>query len=376
MAILNFTGFESGSTDESASTGGGSLSIQTSIKRSGTYSLRVSPTTTNTGYVELRGHGADGNLNADLNVATAYYRTYLYMATIPASGSEQIFLVRGTGSTNKFSVRINSTGVLSIYNSTGSQIGSNGTTVLSTSTWYRIELLCATGNPASYELRINGVTEFSGTANMGVANNAGIRLGKTQNVSSQTVDFYYDDVAISDSGWLGDSKVSILVPNANGSTMQWTAGTGSSNYLEVDEIPRDTTTHVQNTGGTGEIALFAMENSSVQSISGTIYAVKALIGARESVSTTSSVKLRVRSGGVDSDTTGLDVATTNTSLARVYETDPADSASWTTSKIDGLEVGAVEAGTAIVRLTSVVLMVLWQDSGTPARTSDFMSFFH
>lgn len=356
MATLNLTGFESGGTAELQSLTG-TASVQSSIKRTGTYAFRSNPTTTALGWCLLRGFATTGIL-ATYNVATVYHRFYFRVDTLPAANNEPIFTSRTTTSTVKLELRVTSAGNLQAYDTGGVQLGSDGATTLSTGTWYRIEVQVGTGAAASYEIKIDGVSELSGTGDLNTGNNLECTLGKQANRNSQTVDFYYDDVRVSDSAFPGAGEVKVLKPTADGSTQQWTAGTGASDWQEVDEIPTSDAEYVQSTAGAGEIALFAMQDTATVGITGTVNALINFCRTREDATVTSSNFIRLKSGATSSDnTSGLNGSTTVVSRGKAFDVDPDTAVAWTLSGVDAIECGSREANAVAMRLTTVLVMV-------------------
>lgn len=353
-ARIALNGMESGSENPEFVTKSGTLSVVTTPKRSGDYALRVNPTTTGVGWARMGGHDASG-VKGDYSAATAYFRWYFYVATLPASGSEPIFQAQQGGGPTKFTLRITSSGTLAAYDSAGT-LQATGSTVLSASTWYRLECKVETGASAAWEVLIDGTVEISGTANVGTGNNGRSAFGKVADVSGQSVDFYYDDIAIDDAAYPGAGAILRLVPTANGSTMQWTAGTGSSNYLEVDDVPFAEASYVKNVA-TNDVALFALTDTSVAGITGTINAVRPLIYPRLDSTGTNALSFRLKSGATTDTLSTLALTTGGAYLSKVYATDPNTSTAWTLSGVDALEVGAIETSAILSRLMDVHVYV-------------------
>lgn len=127
MGILGMSGFEMGSNMEAEAFIGGA-SIVTNIKRTGDYALRISATGTGTGYCRISGYDYTG-MKTSFSAATAYYRFYIYIATLPASLNEEIASLGNTGSGGKLYVRVTSAGNLQAYAADGTtQLGSDGAT--------------------------------------------------------------------------------------------------------------------------------------------------------------------------------------------------------------------------------------------------------
>lgn len=377
MAILQFTGFEYGAFSASGSGGGfdsasfsgtqdASCTISSSIKKTGGYALRLAPTTTNWQTAVFGGYGADGRPNgatAGFNVATIYSHFDFYYTTKPASSSEEMFRVNDTATgALKFSVRLQSDGKLAIYDSTNTIIGSAGATTLSATTWYQIRVKVGTGLTGAYQVLINGVSEFSGTANLLVTNVGLVALGKGANQNSQSVDYSYDNVVMDDATFpSGTTTVLALKATANGSTMNWGTGTNSSDFNEVITIPEDGTKYVKTTTGAGTpiLGLFAMQDCSTVGITGTIQAVKAIIVTRENASNSSAHFPRILSSGSTVDVSPLNGSTIPTPQFVLSLTDPATAVAWTISGVNALEAGAVENNNVSVRCHLVLVEVLW-----------------
>lgn len=367
MSILNFSGFESGSptiaSDLDIASGSG-MSYSTSTVRTGTYALRCNATAGNAGYQTVQTYAAAGTLTTFSAINT--YATFFFRyATAPASGSEYMYSTFSTVGALKFGIRLNSSANLEIYDSASTIIGSAGSTTLSANTWYRIDVYTGTGTTGNYQVQIDGVEEFIGSANLTAFNSGSIRLGKYVNVGSQTVDFFYDDCVISDSSYItGDPEVRVSIPTANGTTMTWTGGTGSSDYQEVDEIPPSDADAVTSlTSGAPNDAQFVMQDTSTIGVTGTINAIKACTRTRENITATSSCnRVVIWSGSSNSATTAVNTNTSYTAGGLIRETDPDTGSAWTSSGVDAVQCGARENNNVGQRLGTILMYVL----STPA----------
>lgn len=357
MATVNFWGAESGDTVDCRATGG-TFSIQTSTVRTGTYALRTNPTGSGAGWVEIGAYDASGQ-HAAASVATGYTRFYFRYATKATVIQERIFTINTNFNQLKFFATLTAAGTISVYDANISLI-TTGATILSANTWYRIEVKVGTGASGAYELKIDGVSEVSGTADLHTNNWGVIRLGKTLNMNTNTVDYFYDDVLIDDAGFPGAGQSVVLLPNANGSTAEWTGGTNSSNYAEVDEVPHDTdTTYIKKSSAASQQHLVAFQDSSTISNLGTINSVKIGIRTREdSGGTASATFARIRNGSTDSDNSSNNGTTSYLQTFRVQNTDPNTSSAWSSGGLDSVEGGVVDtASVSAVRCTSVLLYV-------------------
>ena len=376
MAILNFAGFEVGSTAEcslvsNAGTGASAPSIVTTPVRSGsgTYALKCSCTgnNNNASYVEIRGLAATGVPDTTYSAATSYHRIYVYFETIPASsGREEFFFIGKLTSGGKLVLSVNYLGQIVVENSSYSAVATS-TVACSLNTWYRFEVMSTTSaSNSAYEVRIYNesgalLETMTGTCAQTNDPNTRILLGKPQNISTRALVAYFDDWAVSDSGWVGDGACVRLAPTANGATQQWTAGTNSSNYAEVDEVPSDSdTTYIQSVGTAGHKAMFEFQKPWTKSVGDTINAVKLHAVVKEPSSVTSSTVLRIESGASNQESSGYNGSTSYANLFLLSTTDPDTSAAWTLYGLADAEAGVKEANAVAVRCSTVCLMV---DSG-------------
>lgn len=359
--ILNFTGFEFGDLTKEFSTTSGTFSNDGTTKYSGSYSLRTNPTTTNTGYVTFR-----NELNSSFNVTSVYGSFRFRVATLPSSSTEPIFFWSGTSFPSKFELRIQSDGRLRAYNSTGTLIGQSASS-LSTNTWYLIEFYLENTSTADFLIKVNGVNEISETADLLSDNYAAISVGKTSNRNSQTVDFYYDDLSISSSGYISGARVVLLTPTSNGTNTAWT-----NDWDECEELPPDDATSMISTGTVNNKESFNFQNYSDKSLDAgsRIVSFKPTVRAREVAVGTPQFAILTRNGSTEDVSANITPTSTWTTYGKIYNNDFIDSNDWSLSEIDGIEIGAQHtvSSTNIVDITSVLGYVLYYDAKTPSYT--------
>lgn len=342
MAITNICGFETGAggTDNEGTLAGAGATIQTSTKRTGDYALKINPTTTATAtfLIYLRYLGT-GFTDPSTGLATIYYKFYLNIAALP-SAAEPIFQAINTSAGVKFELRLNSAGKLTALDSDLASLGT-GSTVLSTGTWYRIEVSVATGASAAWEILINGASELSGsTANLTTSNNLWVYLGKGTNRNGSGYDVYYDDIAVSDSAFPGAGAVACIRPNGNGNYTAWT-GTSTDVDDLTSQANNDADATFINSSTNTQAETVALESCSDRGISGTINCVKSIAVVRD-ITNTTNIQMRTRvtsPGTADTDTTNVDLAPSYRALAQIFPTNPSGGAAWATAGVDSLEVG-------------------------------------
>ena len=372
MSYLNICGFDTGDASEAFSVTG-TTSIQNTTTYSGIgYALRCNPTTTATGWCALGSLPTSGAQTNGTSVgAQSWFTVHFLYNTKPASGDEIIFRFRDGSGNQKLEVRLNSSGKLAAYDSTTTLI-TTGSTVLASGTWYALSSTCANGASASWEVRIGGVSEISGTNNLGTNGSGSVNLGKSLNRNGNTVDFYYDDFAWSNSAYPPDGIARLLKPNANGANQSWSIGAGSgSHYQQVNEIPPDgDTTYLLSPLVTNDLETEQLQTGTSQSVSGTINTVKSCADLKQNV--TGGTARVVLVSGATTDTTSADF-TAGSSYAliqKMYDTDPNTGAAWTQAAIDKpLETGGKNTSAVNqVRMTWTGAVVFYTPSVARERT--------
>ena len=356
MARKIFSGFEWGVAEFAAS--GGTFSFSTTTVRPGgsVRSLRINPSAGGSGWVRLETFSATGAPATAYSVATGYHTLFFYYATRTTSSSTQIFTSYTTANA-KLYVELDLNGKLKVYDSTGTTVAT-GSVTLSANTWYQIDVKVGTGNPGPWEVRLDVTAEvLSGNHNILTTNENRCVVGPNGGTEG-AIDYFYDDFSLDDAAYPGEQVTVAKHPNANGSTMQWTAGTAPSNWTTVDEAVPAAADYVMTTGAGNEVALFDLEAAATApAVSGTIHSTLGLVQAREDTAGATTFKLRLRSNVTNSDNSTLDIGATTITNGRYVDLDPDTGAAWTTGGIDGAEVGAVEASTVAVRMSTAVLMV-------------------
>jgi len=380
-ALVNIVGFNTGdaSTNGEVSSLAGSISAPAATSRSGGAALKVNPTTTAVSAARIGAFATTG-AKASFDKSRIYTTFYFRYATKPASGDEMFFGTEDSTAANKGSLRINSSGQVVVYDS-AETADATSVVALDADTWYRFDVDFATGTDAAWQVKIfndptsgNGtggptlLETMSGTMNLLTTNHALAIFGKEVNYNGNTVDFFYDDIAISDSAYVGDHQIFVGKPNSDGvlGYIEWTAGTGST-YAVVDEIPHSITDYIQSSTS-NQSAMFGLESSSTMGVGATINAIKAHVYVREYINSRTGFYIKVASDGFSSDTSAnqINLGGTNVGIFHLLETDPATESAWTQAGIDEMEIGGVSALEPAVRMSGAYLYV----SSVPTYTDD------
>jgi len=220
--------------------------------------------------------------------------------------------------------------------------------------WHHFELSVTirTSTNGAYELRHNEVNVLSGSgvnlANAG-SDQADIFALRFVNNFSTTV--FFDDINCKDSTttenntFLGDFVIEGKLPNANGTTIQWTNDAGSgSNFNNVQDsgasAPDESGaggTNSSDTSGQKDLYAFA----DLTEIDGSIAFVQVGVQLAMAAAGSRSVKIKYRdNGGTEADVSTVVVAsTTYDEFFAVMDQNPAVPADWDVTDINGGEWG-------------------------------------
>lgn len=303
---------------------------------------------------------ADGG-QSNIDVATVWMKFdfYIRAAPVTATNAEQIASIRHAGG-SKLILKLRGDRKIEVW-------GSGGGTLLFTSvaltlsTKYRIEIKCGTGVSASWELKIDGVEVGSGLANLNVANVQFCVIGKQWNYFSERLDITYDNVAIDEKGYPGDTQISYLAFQGEGNYSGWDAVGDTPKIDCVDDIqhagPNGETDYISTS--TAAAAYTALLHSGAEmGITGQVRSLRVMAWVRK-VGTVDSYRVRLRSGSTNSDS---DLFTPSISdyhaISKLYMSDPSTGGAWTVSSLDDVEVGVVSGASAVEhRCTAMACLV-------------------
>lgn len=360
-AVTNLIGFETGTLTFDINALSGTGNANSGTVNTGTYSFEANPTTVNTGFINFGiQYLATGQMDVSTSIGTNTFTCFYFdYATKPTVNYEEIFRVRTGGGSDKFFMGLDSSGKLIAYDSTAAPIATS-TTVLSSGTWYQLCIKVGTGAAGAYELKINGVSEFSGTASLTVTAAGSISMGKINNRNGNGVDYFFDDISV-DTAAYNPGVVKQLIPNAAGTTNNWTGGTNASDWNEVKQIPSDADTTYVKSITANDVALFNVTDTATAGITGTVSGVK-VISIERDEGGVSGLQTELSSSGVVASTTTNDPAAAYVQRGKIVATDPNTSAAWTLAGVDAVQVGILNTLSIASRMTSEFLQVLY----TPA----------
>lgn len=360
-----------GTLDHSDS--GTAPAISTTTKHSGAASYRINASGSSIWFGQ--------QYKASDSSTQAWFRAYVYFATLPAAEAE-IMSLWTTGGSRQLNITVDNAGAMRMRDSGGTQKGSTSS-ALSTSTWYRIEFTSTvSAGSAVMEARIDGAA-FATASNGNVGNHSRFLLGCP--AAGQTYDIYYDDIAVNDSSgsaqtsWPGAGSVVYIRPDGQGDNNAWLHDSGgagdANNYTECNETtPNDATSYVKRTSTGAKVDDYACGSSSGAGIGATdlikFVAVGARVGALSATATGRNYAARIKSQASGTVTTGATAAcningwTTHVVAApKNYQltsyTDPQAGGAWTPSLLDTMQIGVttVTSSANEIRVSTVWAVV-------------------
>jgi hypothetical protein len=221
-----------------------------------------------------------------------------------------------------------------------------GTTTLSLNTWYWIEFkyTCAsTSGAVSASCKIGGVTECSQVGSSGGTSTNGTSADTVQVLNPTTAqtnvdDFYAcDGTGSNNNDFLGDSRVETLRPNGAGYSTQFSHTGGSSNWQSVDETTEDGDSTYVSDATAGDIDSYTVGDLSTTPSS--IFGVQTTMVLRKDDAGSRTVNNLVRISSTNYLGSNVTVTDSYSFSIRIMETSPATSVLWTSTEVNGLEMG-------------------------------------
>lgn len=212
---------------------GSALSISTSVKRSGSASLRINQVSNEMNmYHTLTSYPTE-----------IYFRFYIYIVSLPSSNME---LMRTYTSSSVYAsrLRLNTDGSIDLQGRVGTTLTKMGSSspVLALNTWHCLEgYVKVNATTWNYAARLN-YTEFASGSD---ASQSSTTLSRFYLISdTYDCEYYIDDMAINDAAgsyqnsYPGNGHVVHLRPNAAGDNNNCSSG----DYTSIDEITPDDAT--------------------------------------------------------------------------------------------------------------------------------------
>ena len=399
------SGFELQSVvaDEEWTTVTNTPAIDTTTFRYGAASLRA------TGWSSGTAESTAFTFKAANSVGPFFARTYLRIATVPASGNtNRIISFRDSGGTDRAYITLLNSGSLQLFDEDG-QVGSDSS-ALSTATWYRIELKIDCGSACDdandvIEATINGATAFATASNRDLTNGVnqfvvGANLGAAAITAG---DWYFDDVAVnenvgsSQNGYPGPGAIFHIKPSTTGDSETWTSvGTenpgcdaaGDANWGCYDEITPDETTSYATSTTADQIDDVALADpGNFLPDNAPITLVQAGVRFTNSSTPVSTFRVRLKDNTAISTVESDQIVTNSTTWFTNNNTSPRLSPltmytrpdrtdAWTETALNSTQIGIrldTDGGTNTVNVSTLWLLVEFSSGVNLSGTSDMTS---
>lgn len=348
----------------------GSLNVQTSVVRSGTYALRVN------NLVSGAQKRVTHQFVASNNTGSYWFRFYFRLTTAP-SADNQICNIRNSSGVRLIFIVLNSSGALELWDEDG-QIGSDSA-ALTTNTWYRVEIRtngAGVGANDIVEAQIDGsvfATSSTRDLSTGVFN---FSVGGNLNAEAQTqADWCFDDMAVNDSSgsfqndYPGEGEIIHLRPNGVGDNSDWTG-----DYTSIDEVTPDDATTVITSNTLNQIEDVTLDDTpAAMDTTDVINCVQ--VGVHSSLDDATGadpnfvVRIKASPGGTVEESANLGPTSTvfttwkpqaprNPGLT-LYDLPGASATAWTKADLDTAQIGVRETATDThnVRVSTLWLLV-------------------
>lgn len=163
-----------------------------------------------------------------------------------------------------------------------------------------------------------------------------VYIGQDSGSSNGISNLYIDDIALDDASWPGTTYIQAIKPNGAGNSTEWTPSAGS-NYGCVDEVPPSESDYVA-TNTIDHLDLYTLSD-----LAGTIGQVKCVqvqaLAKADGVPTPQNLQLSLRASNTNYFSSNKALPSVSKQLSHIWETNPATSAVWTESAVNGLEIG-------------------------------------
>jgi len=284
-----------------------------------------------------------GGLNATQAIAlpSTYTTLYAGFAWRFSTFSTSFKFVLRAGTTNTYQVSMNATGNIVVLNSSNATIAT-GTTALAVNTWYYVETKAViNGASGSCELRLNGASEIpTTTGNFGTTALDHLTLAMNTASASEDFDDIYmlDTTGTDNNTYLGDVRVTAILPTSDGTHTAWTPTGGASHLSQVDDATPDGDTTYVSDATPGDIDTYVF--SDVDG-SATVFGVQTHLYARKDDANTRQIAPVIRQSGTDYVGSPAALAASYLYYSQLYDKDPTG-ADWTAANVNGDEFGVKE----------------------------------
>lgn len=266
-------------------------------------------------------------------------------ANLPVVG-QRTFLELRENSTSHINVRLETSGLISVYRSTTLLGTSSAGFTANTYAYFEIKAkVHNTTGTVDVKLNETSVLSLSGidTQNGGTgflnAFFLSTEMSSGSDTAGQNID--WDDLYVCDSAgsvnntFLGDVRITCLTPSGAGNSAQFTPSTGS-NYQNVDDSTPDGDATYNSSATVGNKDTFAFTDPAA---GGTIKGLQFASYAKKSDAGSRSLAHVTRHSGTDYDEATVALGTAYAFVMQIQELNPGTAAAWTVSDLSNAEFG-------------------------------------
>jgi hypothetical protein len=220
----------------------------------------------------------------------------------------------------------------------------DGNTLVLPAMWNYIEIKATVNNSISADdfiVRVNGDEMLNVTAGTDTQYQSSSGIRQVVFYGLNRIDDVYicDTTGSKNNTFLGDTRVSSLLPNAVGANSDFTPTDGTSdNYTMVDDATdHDNDTTYVESSSVGDVDLYNFEN--ISETPNTIDGVSVVSSMKKTGAGARTAKIVCQSDGTNEESTEISPSTDYQYLPAIYEDDPATGTAWTESGLNAAQFG-------------------------------------
>lgn len=236
-----------------------------------------------------------------------------------------------------FAVGVDSMGrIVATTNNLNSGIVATSAKAIDAGVWFHLGFeITRHSSTGSIKVYVNGAQIISATnVNTGNEDYAGWRFRSAPGGGIYT---YFDDLYLCDTAaWLGECRISPLVPTADTAQKDFAPSIGSDNFECVNDLPANTSDWVSSST-VGAKDLYEIGDLPFTPLA--VLGIRVAVIAKKNEITTRTFRPIIKSGGTSANGSTKAAASDYALAYDIFEKDPNTDAAWTKSGIDALQVG-------------------------------------
>jgi hypothetical protein len=238
-------------------------------------------------------------------------------------------------------------GELKLYNSANSLIATSSAGIIKEGIWQYLEVKSLIADSGTVTVKVDEVQVLNeGTIDTSISATDVTLVKFCSGSDDATFGTYWDDIVIMDgtgsqmNDFIGDCKISVLLPNADSTPEQWSTSTGSDSYALIDDtVPGDhdgDSTYIEHATATEKTQVTLGNMSETPTA---IYAVGTAMSVKKTDSGSKTMRAYLDSNSTVSNGATQSPTTDYQTLRDYWEVDPDTTSAWSKSGVDALEVG-------------------------------------